>query len=256
MTDNQPAGLFGHPFSNTLRAAVGEFVGTFILVLAITATAVAAALAKPVAGPAYSSAAIPMAGALALAAVIAGFGHVTGAHVNPAVTIALAVRNRFPWRAVPAYLIAQFLGSIVAALIVWIMYGDRGRDRALLGAPVPAVGALRTLGIEAVMTFILVCVVYAVATDPRVSRASAAVCIGFALGVCIYISGPATGAGVNPARALGPMLVAGQWTSWWAYLVGPVVGGFVAVCLYDFVLRPTHPILESPAPSPGLVVGR
>lgn len=245
MPDTPATGLHGHPIgSNTIRAAVGEFTGTYILVLAITATAVAAALNKPVAGPAYNSVAVPMAGALALAAVVAGFGHVIGAHVNPAVTVALAVRNRFPWRAVPAYLIAQVLGAAVAATSVWVVYGRRGRDDALLGATVPSVGWLRTLGVEAVMTFILVLVVYAVATDPRVSRASAGITIGFSLGIGILISGPTTGAGINPARALGPMIVANQWTNWWSYLIGPFIGSIAAVCLYDSVLRPTDPTIE------------
>ena len=91
------------------------------------------------------------------------------------------------------------------------------------------------------MTFILVLVVYAVATDPRVSRAGAGIAIGFALGIGILISGPVTGAGIDPARALGPMIVAGQWTSWWSYLIGPFVGSIAAVFLYDSVLRPINP---------------
>jgi MIP family channel proteins len=234
-------GLHGHPLAgDTGRAAVAEFVGTFILVLSIAATAVAAALDMPVAGPAYSSVAVPLAGGFALMVVVAGLGHISGAHLNPAVTLALAARGRFPWRNVPAYLIAQMAGALTAALTVWAIDGDRARTTAKLAATSPAagVGAGRVLLVEAVVTFVLVLVVIAVATDDRVPRSGAAAAIGFALIVAIFISGPVSGAGVNPARALGPMLVAGQLTDWWAYLVGPLLGGLVAVFLYDGVLRP------------------
>ena len=93
------------------------------------------------------------------------------------------------------------------------------------------------LAAEAVVTFVLVLVVVSVATDSRVPRGIAAVAIGAALAVAIVIAGPVSGAGVNPARAIGPMILAGQFTDWWAYLAAPLVGGVVAVALYDRFLR-------------------
>ena len=111
---------------------------------------------------------------------------------------------------------------------------DRGQARSIahLGATAPAAGvsAGRVLAAEAVVTFV---VVMAVATDSRVPRGIAAMAIGAALAVAIVISGPVSGAGVNPARAIGPMILAGQFSDWWAYLAAPLAGGAIAVALYD-----------------------
>ena len=232
--------LHGHQLeSNLVRGAVAEAVGTFVLVLAITSAAVAAALSRPVAGAPYGSLAVPVAGGLALAIAVAGLGSVSGAHLNPAVTLGLAVNRRFPWTYAPGYVIAQLAGAIAAAAVTWGLYGGQARAVAVLGAPVPAAGvsAGRVLAAEAVVTFVLVLVVVAVATDSRVPRGIAAIAIGAALAVAIEISGPVSGAGVNPARAIGPMILAGQFSDWWAYLAAPVAGGVAAVALYDRFLR-------------------
>jgi MIP family channel proteins len=232
--------LHGHPLERNLaRAVTAEAAGTFVLVLAITSAAVAAALSRPVAGPPYGSLAVPVAGGLALAIAVASLGHISGAHLNPAVTLGLAVNRHFPWTCAPAYLIAQFTGAIAAAAVTWDLYGDQARSIARLGATVPAAGVPvgRVAAAEAVVTFVLVLVVVAVATDSRVPRGIAAMAIGAALAVAIVIAGPVSGAGVNPARAIAPMILAGQFPDWWAYLAAPVAGGVVAVALYDGFLR-------------------
>ena len=232
--------LHGHQLEGNLaRALTAEAAGTFVLVLAITSAAVAAALSRPVAGPPYGSLAVPVAGGLALAIAVASLGHISGAHLNPAVTLGLAASRRFPWAYAPGYVIAQFAGAITAAAVTWGLYGNQARAIVRLGAPVPAAGvcAGRVLAAEAVVTFVLVLVVVAVATDTRVPRGVAAMAIGAALAVAIVISGPVSGAGVNPARAIGPMILAGQFSDWWAYLVAPLAGGVLAVALYDRVLR-------------------
>jgi glycerol uptake facilitator-like aquaporin len=215
--------LHGHQLERNLaRAVTAEAIGTFVLVLAITSAAVAAALSRPVAGPPYGSLAVPVAGGLALAIAVASLGHISGAHLNPAVTLGLAINRRFPWAYAPGYVIAQFAGAITAAAVTWGLYGNQARAIARLGAPVPAAGvsAGRVLAAEAIVTFVLVLVVVAVATDTRVPRGVAAVAIGAALAV-----------------AIGPMILAGQFTDWWAYLAAPVAGGVVAVALYDRFLR-------------------
>ena len=140
-TSQAPIGLHGHLLgADVARASVAEAIGTFFLVLAITSTAIAATLDKPASGAAFSSLAVPIAGGLMLAAAAAGLGPVSGAHVNPAVTIALAVNRRFPWRYVPAYAVAQFSGAISAALVAWALYGNKARTVASLGATYPASG--------------------------------------------------------------------------------------------------------------------
>jgi MIP family channel proteins len=232
--------LHGHRLERNLaRAVTAEAIGTFVLVLAITSAAVAAALSRPVAGAPYGSLAVPVAGGLALAIAVASLGHISGAHLNPAVTLGLAISRRFPWAYTPGYVLAQFTGAIAAAAVTWGLYGNQARAIARLGAPVPAAGvsAGRVLAAEAIVTLVLVLVVVAVATDTRVPRGAAAVAIGAALAVAIVVSGPVSGAGVNPARAIGPMILAGQFTDWWAYLAAPVAGGVVAVALYDRLLR-------------------
>ena len=178
--DQAQTGLHGHPLaSNMATVAVVEAVGTFILVLTIISTAIAATLARPIAGPAYDSLAVPLAGGFGLAIAVASLGHVSGAHLNPAVTVGLAVNQRFPWAYVPAYVIAQFAGAVGAALVAWTIFGDRARTVADLGATFPASGVTswRALVAEAVVTFVLVLVIVSVATDDRVPRGIAAIAI-------------------------------------------------------------------------------
>jgi len=211
--------LHGHQLEGNLaRAVTAEAADTFVLVLAITSAAVAAALSRPVARAPYGSLAVPVAGGLALAIAVAIVRHISGVHLNPAVTLGLAVSSRFPWLHVPGYVLAQFAGATSAATVTWGLYGDQARSIAALGAPAPAAGvsAGRVLAAEAVVTFVLVLVVVAVDTDTRVPRGIAAMTIGAALAVAIVISGPVSGAGVNPARAIGPMILADQFSDWWA----------------------------------------
>jgi aquaporin Z/aquaporin NIP len=240
-TGVEARGLHGHPLGgNIVRASIAEGVGTFVLVLAITGVAVAASLAKPVAGPAYGSLAVPAAGGVALAVIVATLGHVSGAHLNPAVTLSLAANRRFPWAYVPVYVIAQVSGAIGAAFATWALFGQTARHAAHLGATYPAagVGPWRAFGAEAVVTAILVLAVVSVATDSRVPAGVAALAIGAALATAILVSGPISGAGVNPARSLGPMIVAGKLRDWWVYVAAPLVGGAFAATLYERVLRP------------------
>jgi MIP family channel proteins len=239
------AGLYGSRIgANMIAAATAETVGTFVLVYGGTSVATAALLNRPVAGPAYDSLATPLAFGLALLVVAASIGHVSGGHVNPAVTLGLAVTGRFPWRFVPAYIVAQLLGSILGALATWVTFGAPGRDVAHLAATTPAAGTGvgQALLIEALVTFVLVFVVVSVATDDRVADGVAPVAVGFALTVAVLIAGPVTGGAVNPVRALGPMIVAGQLGDFWIYLLGPIVGGVLAALVYDrFLAKGTTP---------------
>ena len=230
------AGLYGSRIgTNTVVAAAAEAVGTFVLVFAGTAVAVSALLDRSIAGPTFDSLATPLAFGLALLIVVASIGHVSGAHVNPAVTLGLAATGRFPWRYVPAYLVAQIVGAVLGALATWATAGDAGRTDANLAATIPGadVGGGQAVLVEALVTFVLVFVVVSVATDERVPAALAPTAVGAALAVGVLIAGPVTGGAVNPVRALGPALVSGQYTQLWVYLVGPLVGGVVAALLYD-----------------------
>ncbi len=228
-------GLYGSSTSDPiLPAALAELVGTFILVFGGTAVAVGAILSRPTAGAAYDSLAIALAFGLALVAVVAAIGHVSGAHVNPAVTLGMASIGQFPWKSVPAYVGAQLVGAVLGAVGTWIAFGGPGRNEAKLAATYPAqgVGDLQAFVLEILITFILVFVVVSVATDSRAPAAIAPIAVGLALAVGVFIAGPVTGGAVNPVRALGPMLVAGDLTSVWLYILGPIIGGVSAALLY------------------------
>ena len=229
-------GLYGSEMgTNMVRAAVAEVIGTFILVFAGTAVAVAALLKDPTVGTPYGSTAVALAFGLVLVAIVGALGHVSGAHVNPAVTLSLAATGKFPWRYVPAYVGAQLLGAVLGAVGTWVSFGGAARDSANLAATFPAqgVGDLRAFIVELLITFILVFVIISVATDERVPPSVAPLAVGFALAACVFIAGPVTGGAVNPARALGPMLVVGKFTAAWVYILGPIIGGVLAAVLYD-----------------------
>jgi aquaporin Z/aquaporin NIP len=237
-------GLYGSQIddSHMIGAGIAELVGTFILVYGGTAVAVGAILTRPTAGAAYDSLAIALAFGLALAAVVAAIGHVSGAHVNPAVTLGMAATGKFPWRYTPIYVGAQLVGAVLAAFATWITFGGAARSEANLAATYPAqgVGDLQAFIVEVLITFILVFVVMAVATDDRAPAAIAPIAVGFALAVGVFIAGPVTGGAVNPVRALGPMIVAGDLTSVWLYILGPIIGGVLAALLYDRTMAQTQ----------------
>ncbi|HZF59161.1 MAG TPA: MIP/aquaporin family protein [Rubrobacter sp.] len=237
-------GLYGSQIddSHMVGAGLAELVGTFILVYGGTAVAVGAILARPTAGPAYDSLAVALAFGLALAIVVASIGHVSGAHVNPAVTLGMAATGKFPWRYAPVYVGAQLVGAVLAAFATWITFGGPARGEAKLAATYPAqgVGDLQAFVVEVLITFVLVFVVMAVATDDRAPAAIAPIAVGFALAVGVFIAGPVTGGSVNPARSLGPMIVATDLTSVWLYILGPIIGGVLAAFLYDRTMAQTE----------------
>jgi MIP family channel proteins len=235
---NQPGGMYGSSVdsSNVLGAAVAELIGTFILIFTGCAVAVAAILGRSTAGPGiYDSLAVALAFGLALVAIVAAIGHISGAHVNPAVTLALAATKKFAWQYVPIYIGAQLVGALLGAIAVWIIYGDASRELANVAATFPAegVGDLRALVAEILVTFILVFVIISVATDDRAPAGVAPLAVGFALACGVFIAGPVTGGSLNPARTLGPMIVAFDFTAVWVYIVGPIIGAVLAALVYD-----------------------
>lgn len=210
-----------------------ELVGTFGIVFA----PVALSASKQFEGGDGSLASAAWVSGLAVSAMIAALGPVSAAHFNPAVTLGFAVAGRFPWRHVPAYLVAQVLGTCLASLVALLCFGVGGTGAHI---PAPGVPALRIIGIEAVLTFLLMLVIIAVATDKRTNPAVPPLAIGLIVVVDVLIGGAITGGSMNPARSLGPALFAGgvALSSWWQYCVGPVLGAVVAASLYETLLRP------------------
>ncbi len=230
------AGLYGSSAGGSaIRTSLAEFIGTFLLVLVGTSVATTSILNRNT----YSAGFVGLSFGLALTALVAGLGHISGCHVNPAVTVGLAVTRNFPWRYVPAYLAAQFGGAALASLVVWAAYGDNARSGAHLGAavPAPSVGVWQCALVETVITFLLVFVVCSVATDERVPPAAAPLAAGFALAAAVYVGLPVTGGAVNPARAFGPFLVSGIFPMPLVYLLAPLLGGVVGAIVYDKFVR-------------------
>ncbi len=169
---------------------------------------------------------------LIVMAMIYATGHLSGAHINPAVTVAFTLTRHFPAREAVAYVAAQVVGATVGALALAAVWTDKPAN---LGATVPSVGVGSALVYELVLTAILMFVIVAVATDTRAVGAAAAIAIGGAVGLDALFGGPVTGASMNPARSLGPALVAGEWTDFWIYVVGPVIGAAVAAFAYQAI---------------------
>ncbi len=167
--------------------------------------------------------------------MVAALGHVSGAHFNPAVTLAFALTRHFGWREVSGYWAAQLAGAVAAAASVQALIGAGNN----LGATLPTGSAWQALGLEALLTAILMLVIVAVATDPRATGAAAALAIGATVVLGSLWGGPISGAAMNPARAFGPAAVAGLWADQWVYWVGPLLGAALGAGLYQTLRAPT-----------------
>jgi aquaporin Z len=172
--------------------------------------------------------------ALMVAAIILFMGAVSGAHLNPAVSVAFALRGDFPWKRVPAYIVAQFLGAVLATLLLWALIGKQGS--AGLTLPGPGISATTAMLWELVLTTGLVSVILGTASGAQQIGTIAAFGVASYIALAGLWGAPVSGASMNPARSLGPALVLGDWTAWWAYLVGPVAGAGVAVGI-AYILR-------------------
>ena len=169
---------------------------------------------------------------LIIMVMIYATGHLSGAHINPAVTVAFTLTRHFPLRDAVAYVGAQLAGASLAALVLLAAWTDKP---AALGATVPSVEVPTALLYEAVLTAFLMFVIIAVATDTRAVGAAAAIAIGGTVGLDALFGGPITGASMNPARSFGPALAAGEWQDFWIYVAGPVVGAALGGFAYQFI---------------------
>ncbi|MGH7577154.1 MAG: MIP/aquaporin family protein [Longimicrobiales bacterium] len=186
-------------------------------------------------GGTIGHAGVALAFAFVVLALVYALGHLSGAHINPAVTLAFWSARRFPGRAVPAYLLAQCAGAIVASLTLRSVVGPVGQ----LGATVPAIPVGAAFAVEWLLSFILMFVIAAAATDERVADGFAGVAVGLTVGFDAMMGGPLTGASMNPARSLGPAVAGGIWTAHWICWLAPISAMMIAARVYD-ALRPAH----------------
>jgi aquaporin Z len=216
--------------TNEWRRLIAEGVGTFLLVM----VAAGAGTVDAFSGGEVGRAASVVAPALMVMAVILAMGAVSGAHLNPVVTVAFALRREFPWRRIPLYLVAQVVGAILTVLFLWAMFGKVG----MLGAtfPGPNVNDVHAMFMEAALTFGLVTTILGTASGAQnVGPLSALAVAGYIALAGLWAS-PVSVASMNPVRSLAPLVVGGLWGSYWVYVVGPTIGMVVAVGM-AYVLR-------------------
>jgi len=209
-----------------VRPLVAEAIGTFALVFAgcgaIMVDAKTGALGHL--GVAFSF-------GLVIMVMIYAVGHISGAHFNPAVTLAFALTRHFPWMRAVAYWGAQLVGALLAAAL---LRGSLG-DLAHVGATLPRGSQGQAFLWELALTFFLMLVIMAVATDSRAVGEAAAIAIGGTVGLDALFGGPITGASMNPARSIGPAVVSGDLHALWLYILAPAVGAALAGLTYQFL---------------------
>ncbi len=222
-----------------LRRATAEGLGVFALVFAGCGAIVSEAEHPGSLG----TVGIALVFGLVVMAMIYATGHLSGAHLNPAVTLAFSLTRHLPRTEAVAYLLAQFAGALLAAALLGAIWPS---DPAALGTTRPSVGVGSALAYEAVLTAFLMFVIMAVATDTRAVGAAAAIAIGGTVGLDALFGGPITGASMNPARSLGPALVSGELGDLWIYLAGPLLGALAGALGYQLVRgeHPAEPLAE------------
>jgi aquaporin NIP len=206
---------------STRQKLAAEFLGTFGLVFAGTGAIVANAASAG----AVSHVGVAATFGLIVLAMIYAFGDVSGAHLNPAVTVAFAAARRFSWKQVPGYIAAQVAGAFAASLLLRVLFPADQK----LGATLPAGSTAQSFILEVTLTFLLMLVILSVSTGAKEKGITAGVAIGATVGLEAMFAGPISGASMNLARSLAPAVVSGQMQSLWIYLIAPVVGALLAV---------------------------
>jgi aquaporin Z len=204
------------------RKILSEFLGTFGLVF----TGCGAVVVNDLTGGVIGHLGINIVFGLAVMAMVYSFGDVSGAHINPAVTIAFWLSGRFPLKEVGPYIIAQCIGSIVACALLWYLFPD---DSTYLGATLVSGTIMQSFVLEVIITFLLMLIIIMVATGSKEVGTLAGIAIGAAVTLLALVGGPISGASMNPARSLGPALISGHLENIWLYFVAPIIGAALAV---------------------------
>ena len=221
--------------------AVAEFVGAFALIFAGAGSIIAT--------QGHDLVVIALAHGLAIGVMASAVGHISGGHFNPAITFGFLVTRKIKPALACVYWAAQLAGAVVAALLLSWLLPQLEVNRVQLGVPAlgPGISSGQGIVIEGILTFFLVWVVFACAADPEGAfKLVAGLAIGFTITLDICMGGPFTGAAMNPARAFGPQLVQNDWSNWWVWYVGPLLGGALAALVYELLyLRARRPEAET-----------
>ena len=222
--------LLGDALSQCRREAIAEFLGTFILLF----TGTGAVMVNEITDGAISHPGICFVFGATVAAIIYTIGHLSGAHINPAVTLGFWSGGFFPKQRVLPYILAQSLGAIAASTTLLLTLGPVGN----LGATIPLDGNwLQSFFAEFIITFILMFTILGAAVDSRANKGFAGLTIGLTVTFLAIFMGPISGASMNPARSLGPALLSGVWQDHWIYWLAPILGAQLAVFVYRPLFR-------------------
>ena len=217
-----------------IKRFVAELIGTFGLVFAGTGAIMIDELSGGRVGPLG----IGLTFGLVVSAMVHSTGHISGAHINPAVTLTLALCRHFPLKAVPLYWAAQLIGAVAASAVLLALLGEVGS----MGSTLPSGSVWQSFGLEIVLTFFLMFVIMAVATDTRAVGQTAALAIGGTVALEAIFAGPISGASMNPARSFGPALLSGIWGTHWAYWAGPILGAAAGGVVYTLLRGQEHSV--------------
>ncbi len=222
------------------RALAAEVLGTFALVFAGTG----AIVVNDASGGAVSHVGVALTFGLVVLAMIYAVGDVSGAHLNPAVTLGFLAAGRFERRLVVPYLAAQCVGALLASLAMWLLFPSH----PTLGATTPSGPAVQSFVMEGILTFLLMFVILSVATGAKEKGVMAGVAVGAVIALEALFAGPVSGASMNPARSLAPALVSGRIDHLWLYLAAPVLGGWIGVLAHECVRAPAGVPVEEANP--------
>ena len=213
--------------SSLSKRCLAETIGTFGLVFATAGANVVDELSDG----RITHLGVGLVSGLIITVMIYAVGHISGAHFNPAVTLGFAVGRHFPLKEAPIYWASQLLGASGGAFSLRALFGEVG----IMGGTVPRGSTLESFGLEIPLTFILMFVIMAVATDSRAQGAHAALAIGATVALNSIFGGPISGASMNPARSFGPALAAWNWGDHWIYWTAPFIGAAVGAVAYNLV---------------------
>jgi len=204
-----------------MKKYISEFIGTFSMIFCGTG----AMTVNEVTGGDVTHVGIAITWGLIVMAMIYAFGETSGAHFNPAVTIAFAFAKKFAWKEVPKYIIVQVLGALTASLILWYLFPSS----EYLGATIPTVDVGRAFVMELLLTFFLMVVIINVSSGSKEIGIIAGIAVGAVVLLEAMFAGPITNASMNPARSIAPAIVAGKMQHLWMYILAPILGAILAV---------------------------
>ena len=207
-----------------MKKFIAEFIGTFFLVFFGCGSIILSEVL-----PGYDQSMIPFVFGGTVAVMIYALGHISGAHFNPAVTLAFWCTNHLPLNKVLGYLSSQILGALLASSIHFLIWGKEHS----FGITSLSVSTYTGFGLEIILTFALMFVIISVATDTRGAGKFAGAAIGTTVAVCALVGGPLTGASMNPARSIAPVILSGQLSEIWLYILAPIIGACLGAIAYE-----------------------